>query len=387
VAPADGRYLVLVGTHFADPRHAFRNLYRVVIRRERPDFHLFVSNQTGVGVVRKGANDTIPIQVSRLGGWNGEILVTALGLPPGVTCTPQMIGPGVKQCPLVFRIADDAPTWTGEIKIEGRATVEGQAVQRPVWALVPGLKGSLPGTRLDPGIGLAVRDSAPFQMSIGKERIVLVQGEKLRVPVTVTRRRPDVKAPVKIRALSLPPGLSISGKPLSLTFAADEATVVLDLEMKKELVPGTYTVVFQAKAPIPPVQDVGSKSKANVEVSVPSAPLTLTVLPRQVAEVRLSPAEPAVRVGGTAEVMVKVKRLSAYQGEFKVQVVIPDAVRGLTAGEAVIPAGKDEAKLVFKASPSAPPGPCVGLTVRALAQVPAHEPIVHEARLTVNVTN
>jgi hypothetical protein len=386
VAPADGRYLVLLGAHFADPQQPPRNLYRLVIRREQPDFRLFVSNQAGAGVVRKGTNDALPIQVTRLGGWNGEILVTAEKLPPGVSCRPQIVGPGIKQCLLVFQTAADAAMWTGEITIQGVATIQGQAVTRPVWAVAPSPKGSLPGTRLDPGIGLAVRDSAPFQLSVGKEKTVLVLGETLTVPVTITRRWPDLKTPVKISPLSLPPGLSQSGKSALLTLEGEEATAVVKLETKKELVPGTYTVLFQAKAQMPLGQDRAGKAKANVSVSVPSAPLTLIVLPRQVAVLGFSPAIPDIRRGEAAEVTVKVKRLYDYQGEFKVRVVIPDSVPGLAAGTAVIPAGKDEVKLVLKALPSAQLGPCSGLTVQALAQWQADRPILHETKLTVNVT-
>jgi hypothetical protein len=385
VAPADGRYLVLVGAHSVDLHQTPRNLYRLVIRQEQPDFRLLVSNQAGAGVVRKGAADTLPIQVTRLGGWKGEIIVTAEGLPPGVTCKPQIIGPGIKLCPLVFQTAADASVWSGEIKIRGVATIQGQAVTRQVWTVVANPKGFLPGTRFDPGIGLAVRDSAPFQLSVGKEKAVLVQGEKLTVPVTVARRWQDLKGPVKISPLSFPPGLSISGKSALVTFEAQETTVVVKLETKQDLVPGTYSVLFQARAQIPFEQGVGSKGKANVGVSVPSAPLTLTVLPRQVAALGLTPAEPTIRIGQAADVIVKVKRLHDYQGEFKVEVVIPDSVSGLLVGDAVIPAGKDEAKLVLKASPLARPGRHSELIVRVLARFQADHQIVHEAKLTVNV--
>src|SRR5205823_1216062 len=115
---------------FAGPDH----LYRVTIRQEQPDFRLVVVNQPGGGVVRCGAGDVVPVQLTRLGGWNGEVTLTVEGLPAGVGCVPQVVGPGVQQAALVITAAADAKPWTGEIKVQGSATIQGRAVAHPARA-------------------------------------------------------------------------------------------------------------------------------------------------------------------------------------------------------------------------------------------------------------
>ena len=49
----------------------------------------------------------------------------------------------------------------------------------------------------------------------------------------------------------------------------------------------------------------------------------------------------------TVEVVVKVARQYDFDGEFKVQLVLPPGSQGVYAAEVTIPAGKDEAKLVL----------------------------------------
>ncbi len=51
--------------------------------------------------------------------------------------------------------------------------------------------------------------------------------------------------------------------------------------------------------------------------------------------------------------MVRVKRQYGYDGEFKVQVVLPPEAKGATIADTIIPAGKNEAKLVVKAGDQA----------------------------------
>ena len=80
--------------------------------------------------------------------------------------------------------------------------------------------------------------------------------------------------------------------------------------------------------------------------------------------------------------MVRVQRQFGYDGEFKVQVVLPSGAKGATIADTVIPAGKDEAKLVVKAG--AKPGNLSNLIVRATALYKGH-PTTHEVKFNVNV--
>src|SRR5262249_61900151 len=57
--------------------------------------------------------------VWRLDGFDGPVTLTAEGLPPGVTCPPQVVGPGVRQAGLVFSAGAAAAAWTGASTVKG----------------------------------------------------------------------------------------------------------------------------------------------------------------------------------------------------------------------------------------------------------------------------
>ena len=123
----------------------------------------------------------------------------------------------------------------------------------------------------------------------------------------------------------------------------------------------------------------------NINLVEPSAPLTITVLPRIVGTLTLANPNPTLKVGGQVEVVVKVARLWDYAGEFKVSLVPPAAVKDVTAAEVVIPAGKDEATLVLTAPAAAPPGGRNDLIVRAVALVNGNVPTTQEVKFNLNV--
>jgi hypothetical protein len=81
-----------------------------------------------------------------------------------------------------------------------------------------------------------------------------------------------------------------------------------------------------------------------------------------------------------------VTRQHDYAGEFKVQLVLPPNLKGITAADAVIPAGKDEVKLVLQVAAEAAPGPRNELIVRATAMLNGNVSTVQESpKFNVNV--
>jgi hypothetical protein len=120
-------------------------------------------------------------------------------------------------------------------------------------------------------------------------------------------------------------------------------------------------------------------------VVLPSTPVTLTVLPKIVATVTAAAPNPNIKAGTMGEVVVKVARMFDYAGDFKVQLVLPPNVQGVSAADVTIPAGADEVKLLLKAAADAAPGPRPDLVVRATAMVNGNVPTVQETKVTVNV--
>src|SRR5207244_698059 len=185
--PADGRYQLMVSSHDADNHFGPRHFYHVRIAPERPDFHLIAlapdATRPDGCCLHQGSSEAYAILAWRSEGYNGPITLAVEGLSTGVTCTSQIIGPGLRETALVLTAAANAPVWTGEIKIKGTATINGRAVVREArsasitWPVAP-QQGIPPISRLDRNLVLAVRDKAPFNLAAKADKSRVLQGTK-----------------------------------------------------------------------------------------------------------------------------------------------------------------------------------------------------------------
>src|SRR6185295_8251855 len=111
-----------------------RNAYRLVVRKETPDFELIAMPQGPTKkdsreaqalscVLRRG--ETLPVKVMALrqDDFKGEISVQAADLPPGVS-SAELIIPGDKSSgTLLVSASESATNSAGPIAIMGKATV------------------------------------------------------------------------------------------------------------------------------------------------------------------------------------------------------------------------------------------------------------------------
>jgi hypothetical protein len=392
VVPADGKYQLMVSSRLADTVAEPRHYYRVRIAPPRPDFHL-VALATGEHrpagtTVLAGGQQALTIFALRQEGFVGDISVSAEGLPPGVTATPQTVGGELRESRFVVSAANGAAAWTGEIKIAGTATIGGKKVVREarsasiVWPIPPGQ--NIPTiSRVDRSLMLAVRPGAPYTLAASLDKPALVQGEKGTLKVKLTRLSPDFKTPLTVQAIptELPKGLTLNNNQ-PITVAANAADGTLPINVQPNVPPGTYTLVLRTQTQMPYNKDPMARQKPNTLVVLPSAPVTLTILPKTLATLSLSTPNVTVKASKEAEVVVRVARQFGYDGEFKVQVVLPSGAKGVQIGETVIPPGKDEAKLLVKAG--AMPVNVSNAIVRATAMYQGHA-TTHEVKLNVNV--
>jgi len=392
--PADGEYQVMVTSQTASILYGPRCFYRLRIAPVQPEFSLIVMPSEHIrqdsGNLLQGGNEGFTVLAFRQDGFNGDVALSVEGLPKGVTCVPQSLGAGQRAGALVLSAAADAPAWTGEIKVKGTAIINGKPVVREArpggitWPVVP--QQNIPTvSRLDRALVLAVRDKAPFALSTTLDKATLVQGDKATLTVKVARLWPDFKQPLSATLLDPVPNILINNnQPVALNPGKDDAT--FPVQINAPALPGTYTFVLRATAQIPYAKDPMAKQKPPVIVVQPSTPFTITVLPKTVATVAATVPNPNVKAGTDGEVVVKVTRQFDYAGEFKVQLVLPPNVQGISAADVVIPAGKDEAKLVLKVPATAVPGPRNDLIVRATAMVNGNVPTVQDsAKFNVTV--
>ena len=258
-APADGKYHMMLASHtgdnFADPTH----VYRVRITPEKPDFRLFVmpADETRPEACRlsQGGTQHYTVFAQRNDGFKGAILLTMEGLPAGVTCPPQTLAASMKSTQLVVLAADNAAEFTGAVKVVGAAIVNGQKIShqaRPAtvtWG-VP-IQQNIPTiTRVDHELMLAVRDKAPGKLTAGKDKVAVKLGDKIDIPLKLSRSFPEFKANFQVQTVpnELPAGITIP----NLTFAPGKDDVNAAVTVGPNTAPGTYNLVFRGFATISP---------------------------------------------------------------------------------------------------------------------------------------
>jgi hypothetical protein len=422
-APADGTYLILVGSLDANVSFGPRCGYLLRVAPPAPDFRAVVmarsKDQPAAVTARPDGEVAYDVYVARTGGFTGPVIVTATNLPDGVTAKPSLVGSNMKWGTLVLSAAAGADEFTGPITVKCSAAINGRKVVREArpasitWSIPP--QQNIPTvTRLDQQLVLAVRpDRSAFRIAAdlakatiktkdqaGKDkeekvagRIYLKPGDKLTLPVKVTWNEKEARPnpvtvgiePATQRNQDNPfQGNNNPNQPVA-TLAKDKADGTVTLDVKSNAPPGTYAVVLRGDTQISFVRDPGKKDqKANVTVQAFAPPVEVTVLPTSLA--KLSAQPPAnLKPGTSAELTVKVERLLDYTGPFEVTVELPKGAKGVTAKTVTLPAGADEVKVPVEADEDAKPGPLNNVVVRAVAILHGKYPVAHETKVNLAV--
>ncbi len=395
VAPADGDYQILVSSRDAFVQAGPRHCYQLRITPARPDFRLVampaptifppanIATLPDASVIGQAGNQAIQVLVWRRDGFNSEIILTAKGLPAGVTMAPQVLPAGQKQTFLVLNAAADAPAWTGPIQIIGSATVKGEKLIREARSATitwPVPQINIPAiSRLDRALMLAVRDKAPFNLTVAQERFSAFPGGQITVPIKLTRNHPGMNGPVQLAPLSIPPGLTFN--PTNLAPGKDTFNILLNV--KANAPPGQFTVVLRGQTQGAMAKPAKGKPPVGGITQV-STPISVTILPKQLAKLTVTPQTQKVTAGKDTNLVVKVARIYDFDGPFKVELLPPPGAKDIQAAQTEIKAGENEATLVLLTPSGTPPGNYAKFIIRATAQFQGHA-VVHETKITVNV--
>ena len=288
VVPADGKYRVMVSSRDAGIQFGVREQYVLRIVKENPDFRLVVmpysTHLTDAGTLAKGSAVLLTVFVFRMDGFNDAIALTALDLPEGVTCPPQVIGPGQTRGTLVLTAETDAENWDGFVTITGTAgklkhDARPFSITWPAVGLQPGQPPpNFPMiARMDrgPGLALAVRGDAPFSLTPRDAELKAPPGGKLDVTLKIAR---DEKFKDQIQLFVAVPNFGPRQQPNQipqpiLTLTNDKTEAKVSLDVPANLAPGTYTLVLRGQSPAPPPKGPAVRPMP----TFPSVPITVVV--------------------------------------------------------------------------------------------------------------
>ncbi|HZZ73273.1 MAG TPA: PPC domain-containing protein [Pirellulales bacterium] len=261
----DTTYRVLVKDLYSGSRGSPIDAYRFIVRPETPDFHLLAIAEgpvddknpqqlkSGSPIVFKGGSTILRVIASRRDGFDGEIALTVEGLPEGLTCLPMTMGPKIHSAALVISAAENAPAWSGTVKVIGKAKIKDQEVVREARAAailweVKNPQNEPMRTRVtqDVAIGVNSMDEMPAAIQLGEAKPLEVKmGEKLTIPIKVTRRG-DFKGSLKLKTVGLPKEMT----PGELDIAAAANDGNLTVEAKPNTPPGTYSFFMEGSSQV-----------------------------------------------------------------------------------------------------------------------------------------
>lgn len=265
------RYRVMVKDTYG--RGGARFQYVLSVRKPQPDF--FVGSMTpgpnmaGTTIWQGGA-EHLDLVVHAKDGFADSIVISAEGLPPGLHAGPLTITNNSRGT-LVLWADDNAAPWTGAVKLFATAKVGETTLRREVRAYSRVL--NQVGSRETREHIFAIRERAPFNLSIEPDQITVEQGQKADVKLKLVRHWGDFKNAVNFQPLNFPGGFQLGNG----TINADQTEVTLSITVQAGTRPADYTLAVLGQAQVPFNKDPTKPEKPNTLVSLPSRPLTIKV--------------------------------------------------------------------------------------------------------------
>lgn len=257
VAPADGMIRILVRnlyyTATGDPRH----IYRLAIRPPKPDFRLLAvprttpdnatANQVKPNVhspvLRRGGSEIVDIYLYRRDGFEGSVVVNAVGLPAGVSAEPLTILAGQNGGELVLTAADNAAPFRGTFEVAGSAKIGSADVSHKargaalLWLLATPQNPLPPRARLARALPLAVlAEEAPYSLDVDKTSLEVSRAGKLKLPIKIVRRT-GAKDKIALQAFGLPKEITAPNGNVD----ANVTETSLELTVAANTKPGPYS--------------------------------------------------------------------------------------------------------------------------------------------------
>ena len=357
VAPADGRYLILVRNLIGGQNRDPRRIYRLSIRREEPDFHLAVvsprTDQPAGFNLARGGRELLEVLAIRQRGLSGPIRVTAEKLSPGIECPDIWIGPGQDRGIVVLSAGRDCRGFTGGLNLVGHADLGGTKIKRPaqggtmIWPGQP-----TPSGRLTQEIPLATTPEANILLTASPAEAVVDQESVLDVAVDIEQRFDGSVGPVHLKGIGLP---RLAGNTIA-TLSAGQTRGFISFFFPASLSPGFYTFAVQAEMTVPGVAGSKGGGAGRVGVTLVSNPITVNVRPARIV-LEIDPNTPRkIGRGKIIQLRYTAERKHGFIGKIHTELVAPGGVVGLRARGVTLVGRSDSGSLQVIATEDAPLG-------------------------------
>lgn len=249
-APADGTYRIFLREGFSSLVSDPGLIYRLAVRPARPDYRLAAvpCDSSGAIFLRKGGREAVRVVVFRQDGFDGEISLSASGLPEGVTASETIIGPAANSGLLVLTADPQAAGKVGELQILGKSKWGHQEITRIARPSHPlsAVPFAQPNNAGQPSLAARLTDQLPIVVSDTETARIVV---KLEEPKVIETARGGI---VKIKysvAREEGAGGNITGFPVGLPPNMGVPQVGMggnkegefELRLQSNTPPGTYS--------------------------------------------------------------------------------------------------------------------------------------------------
>ena len=259
--PEDGRYRVELLDNESGQRLAEQCGYQLRVQLSEPTLSLLayplyssnnpaLSRPVGLNVMR-GGTCSIRVLALRRGGLDAPLEIAASGLPEGVQCAPVVIHPMQTEATLTVHASESAAAWVGPLKIVGRTSIDAvdavdaqtATIMWPVSATRNAVQSRLCDELI---LCVNIDDTAPLAIQLGDGTPLDVkQGEKLAIPIALTRRAGGDAA-----CVLRPQNLLTKTTLTEVAIAADQSQGVAELSVAADAPLGEFACWLQCETKI-----------------------------------------------------------------------------------------------------------------------------------------
>ena len=305
--PADGDYLVDVRDHLREGGPDY--VYRIEITPVAPSIGVSIplvsanSQERQALVVPKGNRYATLVRAVR-SDVGGELLISADGLPEGVSLTAGPMAANADVVPVVFEATPTAPT-AGRICDLRAAPVDPNTKAASVFSqaadLVVGANQVAFYQAKVNKLAVAVAEEVPFKLELVQPKIPLVQNGQMQLKV-VAERKTGFTGSIHLKLPFAPPGVGAG----ELDIPGDKSEALLQINAASDAQVGKWKICMLGSA------DVGG------QVWVSSGLVDLEIAPPLVA-MKLDMA--ATEQGKPAQVLCRIEQHGKFAGSATVKLL------------------------------------------------------------------